>query len=357
MGFFSKIFGGGKQQSPVQSTPTGTAGQQQVGTQLADFFQKHLARFTPGAAFQGPLSITDPTATERTGIQQLSQFLSSPNTGPLFQAGAQQLRDTLAGRFADPATSPFIQSQTALNRLNTQDALDATRRSAGSRGAFFSRSAMNAEQQLQNRSLANLQATIGDFQERERGRQFAAAPIAQQFDQFQRFMAPLAKLEAASSGLSGLTRTLEQASLERNYQDFVRQRNELSQLPGQALNFANAGNLSASFARDPQQSAFPQLLGQALGGLGQSGGGGFFNTALKFAPAALSLFCWVAAELYGGWFHPKTIAVRQAITTHASETFKQWYVQHGEALAAWLHDHPWAKLMLRPRFDALVGGA
>ena len=62
-------------------------------------------------------------------------------------------------------------------------------------------------------------------------------------------------------------------------------------------------------------------------------------------------YCWVAAEIFGGWDEPKTVAARYYIGFMAPKWFKTLYQKYGERLAAYIHDKGWAKAILRPMFE------
>ena len=61
--------------------------------------------------------------------------------------------------------------------------------------------------------------------------------------------------------------------------------------------------------------------------------------------------CWVAAELYGGWFEPKTIAARYYVNNIAPTWFKDLYLAHGQDFAKMLREHPELKPLIRPLFE------
>jgi uncharacterized protein YukE len=67
--------------------------------------------------------------------------------------------------------------------------------------------------------------------------------------------------------------------------------------------------------------------------------------------------CWVAAELFGGWFVPKTFYARVYINFVAPLWFKDFYLKYGERIAAWLKIHRWARMFIKPLFElfAIIG--
>jgi hypothetical protein len=61
--------------------------------------------------------------------------------------------------------------------------------------------------------------------------------------------------------------------------------------------------------------------------------------------------CWVAAELFGGWFVPKTFYARVYINFVSPLWFKDFYIKHGEQIAAWLRVNRWARIFVKPLFE------
>jgi hypothetical protein len=78
-----------------------------------------------------------------------------------------------------------------------------------------------------------------------------------------------------------------------------------------------------------------QAAGQAGGSIGSMFGFG----------------CWVASEIFGGWYAPKTILARFYINNLAPQWFKNLYLKHGEKVAEFIHNKPILKMMLRPLFE------
>lgn len=124
------------------------------------------------------------------------------------------------------------------------------------------------------------------------------------------------------------------------------QSNLQSQLQSNTNNLSNSlaglrtttGN-STIFA-NPFQTA-SQLM-QGAGSLAQGVSGG------------KSPFCWVASEIFGGWYHPKTIMVRIYIDKIAPKWFKEFYIKHGEKIAEFISNKPILKLILQPLFEIFV---
>jgi len=212
----------------IYKEPQLTGYQYQGGNKLIDFMNKYFDKFTPGAAYPGQFT-AGITGQEKTSLDMLTKLLGASATGELFGAGKNQLLDTLAGKFADPTKSPFIQSMTKLSTKNLEDMIDVARRQAGARGAYYTDSAIREEGDIRSNVANYLDTLIGQFVEKERGRQFQAAPLAATMDEYEKLTAPLKQITAGQT-LGGLERTIEQGDLEKRYQDFLRQKKE-EQLP------------------------------------------------------------------------------------------------------------------------------
>lgn len=101
---------------------------------------------------------------------------------------------------------------------------------------------------------------------------------------------------------------------------------------------------------NPFLKSFQQSAGQSIGGLAGQGVSGAFG-ALPFPK------CWVAAEIFGGWYEPKTCAARYYINNMAPKWFDDLYTKHGESFAKFISNKPLLKLAIRPLFEmfAIIG--
>jgi hypothetical protein len=63
--------------------------------------------------------------------------------------------------------------------------------------------------------------------------------------------------------------------------------------------------------------------------------------------------CWVAREAYGKE-DPRWLVFRGWLLTSAPDWFRDAYVAHGPAFAAWLHDKPAAKAGVRFLMDRAI---
>lgn len=86
-------------------------------------------------------------------------------------------------------------------------------------------------------------------------------------------------------------------------------------------------------------SAMMGLAGSALGALGTYSG-------LKAAGAASAGGCWIARECFGEE-DERWMLFRAWLMTKAPEWFYNWYMKHGESVAAWLRNKPVLKSIIR----------
>ncbi|MBI4431855.1 MAG: hypothetical protein HY587_09125 [Candidatus Omnitrophica bacterium] len=78
--------------------------------------------------------------------------------------------------------------------------------------------------------------------------------------------------------------------------------------------------------------------------------GMFFVIEQNLTPATAG-GCWVAAELFGGWYEPKTVSARYYVNHMAPAWFRAAYLAHGRDFAKVLHQHPELKPLVRPLFE------
>ena len=112
-----------------------------------------------------------------------------------------------------------------------------------------------------------------------------------------------------------------------------------TQLGGQNTNLKTAED-----AQQAQDAMWAQLGGDAMKGLGTGLGGAF---------------CWVAAEIFGGWLDPRTILVRKWLQDDYSTTFigryvVRFYAKFGERIAVLVRKYHIIRTLLTPLFQAAL---
>ncbi len=270
----SSMFGSGGQ--TVTAQPLMPAWQQQTGQNLSSWINQYLNNYVPGAQYSGALS-APLSSQEQTSLTQLSDFQNQPATGDLFAAGKSQIMDTLAGKYANPATSPYIQSTINLANQNLQTSIDQSRLGAGARGTYFTTPAMNQESTLRQNTQNQLQTVIGQFAQNERQNQLGAATTAQQMDQYGNLTAPLTQI-AAGEQYGSLSRTVQQAALEAQYNAWLNQQKSAATPISAAENlYSTPAQYGIQSWTAPQTNSLTSLLsalggGQGISSLGSSTG-------------------------------------------------------------------------------------
>lgn len=100
-------------------------------------------------------------------------------------------------------------------------------------------------------------------------------------------------------------------------------------------------------------ASFRDFTGQQIASRNQMLGD-LFKSVGSVASNLPFMKCWVAAEVFSGWYKPKTIHVRYWMTFHAPTQIRQFYVRHGERIAEVLRRKPLLKLLVRPLFEVLA---
>jgi len=118
----------------------------------------------------------------------------------------------------------------------------------------------------------------------------------------------------------------------------------------QNVDLAKAGLTNAEVGQADQMYQFsrrPSWLGDVTKGMLIGAAGG---ASSAFATAKAN-GCWVAAELFGGWNMPKTVAARWYVNERAPKFFLSFYLKHGEAFARRLKGRKLIRLLIRPMFE------
>lgn len=281
------LFGGGskRKEQQVQTEPAG--GQipgfvLNAGSQIADFVSKFLPQFSPGEKYTGQLNAPI-TGAEQASQGFLGQFLDS-SIGDIFGAGKQNIIQTLSGGF-DPVTSDYYKGLRNEALRTRDEAIDAGNRAAAAGGSFYTDSRQRNTSDIAGRTSNFLTQTLGDLFNKERDRAQSALQLVPSLSTYETEF-PLRKAQAAST-IGSVPRLIEQAALERNYNDFVRRREEQA-LPLQAgLNLTGSGGSlrsgSTGMITQYAPSTFERVTGAVQGILGNNPG--FFNDLLAKIPS------------------------------------------------------------------------
>lgn len=255
--------------------------QQATDAFLANFLQTYGSQYKPGQAYTGPLS-AGMTGYEKQGQDYLGTYLNQPMQSPELTAARDYFTKSLTGQF-DPRTSDMYGAFRDQAQINRNEAVKATNADLGARNKYFSSEAGNKYGDINMKTGAALNTEMARLADVERQRQQANAQAMPAFDQYVQGI-PLERAKAAST-IGAIPRTLEQADLERRYQDFIRKQTEL----GGVVKGASPSNVGMSSYWTPgAPSSFESFMSSPLmgallqGGLGMMTGG----ASLPFTGAA-----------------------------------------------------------------------
>lgn len=345
MGFFDFLTGGKKKAEPI-SIDSRTPQRQQVDAFLANFLNTYGSQYQPGKAYTG--DFTAPLGgIEKQGIDQfLNQYLNQGVSSNVTDV-QKLLNQTVTGGF-DPGTSAYYQALRDASAYNRKQALNQTNADLGSRNKFFSSEAVAKTGDINAQTANALNLALADLANKERDRSLSAVAPALNLEDYLSKI-PLQKATAATT-IGAIPRQLEQSDLEARYQDFKRQQEELKGVVNAGSGVSNA-TITQGYANPTlqQDNGLTGFLSTILGsGAGQ---GALQSVGKGIASFLPMLLCWVAAEIFGGWEHPKTINCRYYIGYMAPEWFRNFYMKHGEKIADFIKDKPLFKLALRPLFE------
>lgn len=237
---------------------------------------------------------------------------------------AQQQVD-LANQYAEPLAQAYQKAQNILypGTSGLQEQL-AAQAKAGING--------NVPQGVQDQYRSDLTAQLGENAKSGIGADYVSRNLLNQQQQYQQYYQNL-----------GLSLAGRQPLVNPTTPNYTNQLGNYT--PGQGLNYTQGNYGVFAGGSRPIVSQNQQGTPNWITGL-QAGG--------SVLQGAAQMFCWVAAEMFGGWNHPKTVAARHFISTSTPKWFQRLYTKHGEALSK----NRIALIILRPLFEyfAWAGG-
>lgn len=116
-----------------------------------------------------------------------------------------------------------------------------------------------------------------------------------------------------------------------------------------------AGGTKETLANSPSTmdtlTSLLPTVGNAAGAASAAGVGGTAGSILD----VIASLCWVASELYGGWFAPETVAIRGwLLRTWYMAPFVALYWRYGKQWAAFIRTHRSARNITRKVFDMFL---
>lgn len=259
------------------------------------------------------------------GAQPFTQALEDVRSNVFTQESA--IRDQLLQNILGSLQSPTGVSQ------QQQGSIDASRQDA--RG--------NLQEALRNR--ANLGGNLyGGRSAAAEGRDMGN--LENMFAQEDISRDERSRLNAIQSALPALSILFPDLQITQpQFQSAVPSANSVYGAQSGAISQQNAFANQAALQNAQNRSGLQQAL---FGALGNAAG------AAMPGMGAAAGWCWVAAEIFGGWYAPKTIACRLWIATEAPKWFRDFYMEHGEKIAEFISDKPLLKLILRPAFELMA---
>ena len=267
----------------------------------------------------------DATVLAGPGQELIRQALAAAKMAdPEYYASRAQTSDSL---------SKLLQQTTA----NLGTGLSATERDEVGRGLALDnsrRGTANAPSQLNTVANAMSFGAAGTARENDRQNQLAKA-----------IAASTAFLPAAKSGVDVFqvaTGKPSYASQDNRFNtntatDSNVNANSLLNTSSSMWN-TNTNNNAQMALQNDQQNDWGNRLGQISSAAGSFG--------------AL-LMCWVAREVYGAE-NPRWLQFRDWVVFRAPDWFFNWYAENGESFAAYIHDKPLLKRIIRWWMDSKI---
>lgn len=186
-----------------------------------------------GTPYQGPL-VAALSEFEETGLAGLKDWLGGelPTEGVMYKSAADEILKTLAGEEYDPTKGEYYKAYRTGVMRELEEAKDrlAARASAGDK--LFGGGRRKVEGELEESAVGDLALVLGQLAERERERRLGTVGQALELTRYEE-AAPLGRIEA-SQVFGELPRLIEQAEMDREYQEWIRALSDM----GIALNVA-----------------------------------------------------------------------------------------------------------------------
>jgi hypothetical protein len=286
----------------------------------------------------------DPTTVQQNAIAgdlntlpQANQLAGAANSTDLMQAisnmntalpGFSGLQQSLVGQASGMAANPYALPQQAIGQILQTGAENNISGGEGAASGFSS-----------NNSLRSLGVNVLQYGQQN----------------FQNAMGALSTLTGTAPNVSPVS-PLSFMRTPQNALSAVTNNNTQNQAIAQGANNAaaaagnyNSANLYDSLASSGAVNGLTSAVGAYLGTGPQGSGpsnGGYVSIGQPISPVTGQTVCWVAREVFGET-NPKWRNFRQWLLTKAPIWFRNLYIRHGEAFAAWLHRHPAMKPPIR----------
>lgn len=210
-----------------------------LGKDYTGSLSRALQGYTPGQSTNLDLNVSM-TPQEQASLSYLNQYANNGSANnQAFQAGLNQVLGVLNGSSLDVTQNPYYQSSIAEINRNNQAAIDAANRQAAARGDYYSTGSQRVVGDVLTDTANRKNTLLADLLNQERNRQDSAAMNAIGIGQYQ-INEPL-NVTSALQTYGSLPRLIQESNLTRNYNDYLRQRQELSDALNQSGGASNYG--------------------------------------------------------------------------------------------------------------------
>ena len=263
----SKLFGGGKEESPSYKA---------VYDPFADI-RGRTSQWLAGQVGKTAEPYTGQMVApmgeeEKRSFDFLRRFTDQPTPQGLSLAG-EEIRKTMQGEY-DPTTSPYYQAVKAESARNLEDTLGGIAGEAAGGGRYWTGARLGQQREARTDVANALNTLLGGMSEAERVRRLQAVPMAAQLGEYEQKL-PLAQATALQQ-LGGLPRNIQQALNEATYNEWLRQQQYPIQMAQLATPYATQQPV---FAQTGYQ---PSFMSQLWPGIGQGIGGAATNLLTSF---------------------------------------------------------------------------
>lgn len=218
------IFGGGSSEPELLMPKWARKASKELTEAALPKAKERIAR--AGEAYPGGL--TAPLSEyEQTGLGILGNYLTSPmpTETPLYTAAESELAKTLAGEEYDPVEGAYYQAYRNQVMRELKEAKERLAAATSASDKYFGGGRIEQTAELESKAMEDLATILGQLYETERARRLEAITPAMQMTTFGE-LAPVQRVEAAET-YGALPRYIEQAGLSAEYQEWIRQLQDL----------------------------------------------------------------------------------------------------------------------------------
>lgn len=235
----------------------------------------------------------------------------------------------------DPATSPYYQAVKAQAASNLQDQEKQIASDAAGGGRYWTGARLTQQNRARTQTNNSLNTLLGQLQQQNTQNQMSMLPMAASLANTEQGF-PLQQATALQT-LGGLPQQLQQNTDNALLNNFYQSQ------------YQYPLSVAQTAAGVQQAPLYQQNTNPLLAGLGQAAG-----QIIPMLMMSAMAGCWVASEVFGGWYHPKTMLARYYVNYIAPDWFRNFYLKHGQKIARFIHGKKALKALLKPIFEMFV---